>query len=64
MVEEQFHSPESDQLSPEQEDNQEKFPILFLDVNLGHGRVERLIIYDGDKPMDVAIEFCEKYSKY
>jgi hypothetical protein len=39
------------------------YPILFLDVNLGKGRVERLVIYDGDAPMQVAEDFCNKYSK-
>ncbi len=37
------------------------YPILFLDVNLGKGRVERLVIYDGDAPMQVAEEFCDRY---
>ena len=36
------------------------FPILFLDVNLGKDRVERLVVYDGDDPIQVANEFCTK----
>ena len=39
----------------------ENFPILFLDVNLGKDRVERLVIYDGDDPFTVADEFCLKH---
>jgi hypothetical protein len=38
-------------------EEEENFPILFLDVNLGKDRVERLVIYDGDDPFAVADEF-------
>ena len=41
----------------------ENYPILYLDVNLGKGRVERLVIFDGDVPMKVADQFCDKYGK-
>ena len=44
----------------EGEGEEDNFPILFLDVNLGKDRVERLVIYDGDDPFQVANEFCEK----
>ena len=47
----------NDQEECEGED--ENFPILFLDVNLGKDRVERLVIYDGDDPFQVAEEFCK-----
>lgn len=40
-----------DQANQGEEKSDEPFPILFLDVNLGRGRVERLVIYDGDAPM-------------
>jgi hypothetical protein len=43
------------------ESDEENFPILFLDVNLGKDRVERLVIYDGDDPFAVADEFCAKH---
>ena len=42
-----------------EDDDDEKYPILFLDVNLGKGKVDRLIIMDGDDPMTVADEFCD-----
>ena len=47
-----------------EEDDDEKYPILFLDVNLGKGKVDRLIIMDGDDPMTVADEFCDQHSKW
>lgn len=34
-----------------------KYPILFVDVNLGEDKVERLTVYEGDKAGDVAEEF-------
>lgn len=46
----------------EGESEDEKYPILFLDVNLGKGKVDRLIIMDGDDPMKVADEFCEQHT--
>ena len=50
---------DEDEYSPDEveEDSEENFPILFLDVNLGKDKVERLVIYDGDNPMAVADEF-------
>jgi hypothetical protein len=45
----------------EGETDEENFPILFLDVNLGKDRVERLVIYDGDDPFAVADDFCAKH---
>lgn len=35
------------------DDSFERIPILFLDVNLGGGRMERLTLYEGDDPEDV-----------
>lgn len=43
----------------QQEEEDEKFPILFLDVNLGKGKVDRLVIMDGDDPLEIANKFCE-----
>ena len=42
--------------------SEERFPVLFLDVNLGGGRIKRLIIKDGDDCMKVASEFCKENS--
>lgn len=40
--------------------NQQPFPILFVDINLGKSRVERLTVFDGDNPKDVSKEFAER----
>lgn len=43
--------------------DEEQFPVLFLDVNLGGGRIKRLIIKDGDDSMQIASQFCKENSK-
>lgn len=47
----------------ESETDEEQFPVLFLDVNLGAGRIKRLIIKDGDDSMQIATQFCRENSK-
>lgn len=37
--------------------------MLFLDVNLGGGKIKRLIIKDGDDSMQIAAQFCRENSK-
>lgn len=39
----------------------EKYPILFLDVNLGKGKVDRLVIMDGDDPLKISEDFCKQH---
>jgi hypothetical protein len=41
---------------PNESPNQ-KYPILFVDVNLGEDRVERLTVLEGDTASDVAHQF-------
>lgn len=28
----------------------QKYPILFVDINLGHNKIERITIFEGDDP--------------
>ena len=44
------------------DDSFERIPILFLDVNLGGGRMERLTLYEGDDPEDVTKKFATKFN--
>lgn len=37
-------------------------PLLFVDVNMGSGSVERIVIYEGDDPDEVAEEFSDSHS--
>jgi hypothetical protein len=41
----------------------EKPPLLFLDVNLGKGKISRLIIFHGDNPESVADAFVKENGK-
>lgn len=52
------NSPIHSEQDEEAEGEGGRFPILFLDVNLGKDRVERLVIYEGDDPFAVADQFC------
>ena len=38
----------------------QRYPVLFVDVNLGEDKIERLTVYEGDEAADVAKEFCIK----
>ena len=40
-----------------------KVPLLFVDVNLGQGKNERIIIYEGDKSEDLANNFAKIHGK-
>ena len=41
----------------------DRIPILFLDVNVGVEETSRIVIYEGDDPMHVAMKFCKENSK-
>jgi hypothetical protein len=36
-------------------------PLLFLDVNLGQGGTERVVIREGDTAENIARAFCQKH---
>ena len=40
---------------------EEKVPLLFVDVNLGTNKNERIVIYDGDRSDLLAKEFCKTH---
>ena len=35
-------------------------PILFLDVNFGNGEITRIVMYENDKPEELAEAFCKE----
>jgi len=41
----------------------ERVPLLFVDVNLGQGRAERIIVYEGDRSEELAQRFAEENGK-
>ena len=38
-------------------------PLLFVDVNAGWGRIERVTIHQGDTPETLAEQFAKKHGK-
>lgn len=63
----QQESPDQDD---QQDDNQQLMeddgdeelnPLLFVDVNLGPGRAERIVVYEGDTAEQLAEEFTAKH---
>lgn len=45
-----------------EEDEDEDNPLLFVDVNLGPERSERIVVYDGDTAEGLAEEFTRKHN--
>jgi len=45
----------------DEENEGEGNPLLFVDVNLGPGRAERIVVYDGDTADELADEFTKKH---
>ena len=46
---------------PSQDEEGEGNPLLFVDVNLGPGRSERIVVYEGDTAEQLADEFTKKH---
>lgn len=49
---------------PEQNEGEDGNPLLFVDVNLGPGRAERIVVYEGDTAEALAEEFTQKHRKH
>ncbi len=47
----------------EQDEGEDGNPLLFVDVNLGPGRAERIVVYEGDTAEALADEFTRKHCK-
>ena len=47
-------------LSNGQIPDDERLPLLYLDVNMGKGRSSRLVFYQGDQPEAVAASFIDE----
>lgn len=39
-------------------------PLLYVDVNLGENKAERIIVYEGNRAEDLSKEFAIKHCKY
>jgi hypothetical protein len=38
-------------------------PLLYIDINLGEDRSERIVVYEGDSARQLASKFCEEHGK-
>ncbi len=47
----------------EEEDGstQQRVPLLFVDVNLGQGKAERIVVYEGDRSDELAQRFADEH---
>ena len=36
-------------------------PLLFVDVNLGSNEQQRIVVYEGDTAVDLALKFCQEH---
>ena len=46
----------------EDAENGERAPLLFVDVNLGVNRSERIVVYEGDSSEELADKFSQLHS--
>ena len=49
------------ELEQEEMEDEEPIPLLFVDVNLGEGKMARIVLYDGDTPEEVANDFAKEH---
>ncbi|CAK77389.1 unnamed protein product, partial (macronuclear) [Paramecium tetraurelia] len=40
----------------------ERIPLLFVDVNLGPNKTERIVVYEGDQSCDLAARFAQEHN--
>jgi len=55
------HENEGKEGEHEDGENNDKVPLLFVDVNLGQGKSERIVIYEGDDSLTLANQFSDKH---
>jgi len=53
---------ESDYEGEQSDTDHDQIPLLFVDVNLGEGLSDRIVLYDGDQPSTLAQEFATRHS--
>ena len=42
----------------------ERVPLLFVDVNLGQGKTERIVVHEGDESAALAEKFAEEHGNF
>jgi len=41
--------------------NEEKLPLLYVDINLGQGMMERIVVYPGNTAQELAEDFSSRH---
>ena len=44
-------------------EDEDRVPLLFVDVNIEDGKNARIVVYEGDKSDELARRFSKEYSK-
>lgn len=39
--------------------NEAATPLLYIDINLGEDKSERIVVFEGDSAKDLAQKFCD-----
>jgi len=50
-----------DEDNPNEPSSQQRVPLLFVDVNLGQGKAERIVVYEGDRSDELAQRFADEH---
>ena len=58
------HEGEDEKGAESSESKDERVPLLFVDVNLGPGRTERIVVYEGEAAEALARKFATQHGKY
>ena len=53
---------DDDQQAVKSDQESERQPLLFVDINLGGDEQERIVVYEGDTSQKLAQEFCLEHN--
>ncbi len=45
-------------------EDEDKVPLLFVDVNIEDGKNARIVVYEGDKSDELSRRFSKEYTNY
>lgn len=47
----------------QQAQQQQRHPLLYVDINLAADKLERIVVYEGDRPEDLARAFIQQHGE-
>lgn len=60
--EEPMDEDDQDQEDQEYSPQNQQQPLLFVDINLGGDEQERIVVYEGDTAVQLALNFCQEHN--